>query len=713
MKWGARARGVAAHRPHNGEHTFRGEGYFGRRGVIMRQLEQVFLLVMALLGASYVDGYAACPNMCSAHGRCSHEGRCECFDGYKEGDCSLMICPFGAAWADFATGVDDAHNDAECSNKGICNRNTGDCECQNGFDGEACARRTCPSSCNTRGKCQSLLYYAATKDPGSGMVTYPGPNDEINQVYTYKTQWDAEKIYGCNCDDNYYGPDCSMQFCPNGDDPKTTGQNNEIQKGVCKAGTGTFTLSFRGQTTRPIPYNARRAEMMEALHELTTITAVEVTLFDDGACGNIKSTFIIEFLQEFGDLPIIVPDGTQLKFPDGDQEANIIMAQDTRGSKESEQCSNRGICDITTGYCTCSTNYKTSNGLSPPGEGIRGDCGYDYQTVSKCPGAIGCSGHGMCSNSPSYRCSCAAGWRGAECSERTCPTGVSWFNRPTANEELHLSEDVECSDYGICDRTTGQCMCLDGFSGASCNRMDCPGEPKCSGHGQCHTMYEMAKLAEVNGVVAGFTYGDTPNNPATWDAEMVMGCVCNEGYHGYDCSLYSCPTGDNPDTDDPTQVDEQQNLACVDENGAGSVVLDYKGQLTTSISVDATAIDVRDALEALSNIRYVTVTNATDSQMLCDTTANGGGGFTVTFLTEHGDLPLISVESSTGDAAITITEVTKGTKENAVCSDRGICDESTGDCVCFPGYAGSNGMGAVGTIADCGSLESIIAEGIQ
>jgi hypothetical protein len=160
-------------------------------------------------------------------------------------------------------------------------------------------------------------------------------------------------------------------------------------------------------------------------------------------------------------------------------------------------------------------------------------------------------------------------------------------------------------------------------------------------------------------------------------------------------------------------VDEQQNLACVDDDGAGTVVLDYKGQLTTSISVGATAEDVRDALEALSNIRYVTVTNATDSQMLCDTTANGGGGFTVTFLTEHGDLPLISVESSTGDAAITITEVTKGTKENAVCSDRGICDESTGDCVCFPGYASSNGMGGAGTIADCGSLESIIAEGIQ
>ena len=37
----------------------------------------------------------------------------------------LKICPFGAAWSDQATATDTAHNSAECSNRGICDRSTG------------------------------------------------------------------------------------------------------------------------------------------------------------------------------------------------------------------------------------------------------------------------------------------------------------------------------------------------------------------------------------------------------------------------------------------------------------------------------------------------------------------------------------------------------------------------------------------------------------
>jgi len=39
------------------------------------------------------------------------------------------------AWSDMASGVDLAHQNAECSNRGICNRRTGACECQKGFEG--------------------------------------------------------------------------------------------------------------------------------------------------------------------------------------------------------------------------------------------------------------------------------------------------------------------------------------------------------------------------------------------------------------------------------------------------------------------------------------------------------------------------------------------------------------------------------------------------
>lgn len=666
--------------------------------IIFRFIFQLSLIVV------YVAGYSTCPNHCSSHGRCNDNQQCECFNGYMGGDCSQRICPFGDAWADFASGTDLAHLPAECSNRGICDRTTGDCDCQTGFDGAACERRQCPSNCNQRGKCQSLMYHAQTKDRGQDMESYPGEEGEINKVYTYYSRWDSEKIFGCNCDEGFYGTDCSLQYCPTGDDPKTPDQFNEEQKGICTASAGTFTLSFRGETTKPIPYNAKAADLKSALEGLSTVTRVGVSLFGAAVCSPLEASFIVTFQQQFGDLPILVPDTKQLAFPDGNIEATMIMSEDRTGSKESDECSNRGICDATSGVCVCSTGFKTSDGYNQ--EGIRGDCGYNYQVVKRCPGPVSCSGHGMC-NSATHRCSCMAGWRGAECSERTCPTGTAWFGFPTANEELHVREDVECSNAGSCDRTTGRCACLEGFSGASCNRLDC--KEGCSGHGHCLNMYEMAKISEVNGVVAGFTYGDTPNNPVTWDAEMVMGCVCNKGFHGYDCSLYSCPTGDNPDSQ--LQTDEMQKINCTDADSTASIVLDYKGQLTAPLSTSTSSSSLRDALEALGNIRVVDVANITVGDSLCATEAEGGGGFEITFLTEHGDLPLLSVHSSTtGDPVIEVIEVVKGTKENAVCSDRGICDETTGTCECFAGYAGSNGMGGPGIIPDCGHVEKIVAD---
>lgn len=38
---------------------------------------------------------------------------------------------------------DVAHFPAECSNKGICNRKSGKCECEKGFTGDACERSEC------------------------------------------------------------------------------------------------------------------------------------------------------------------------------------------------------------------------------------------------------------------------------------------------------------------------------------------------------------------------------------------------------------------------------------------------------------------------------------------------------------------------------------------------------------------------------------------
>lgn len=68
----------------------------------------------------------------------------------------------------------------------------------------------------------------------------------------------------------------------------------------------------------------------------------------------------------------------------------------------------------------------------------------------------------------------------------------------------------------------------------------------CSGHGRCLTISELAKHAKQNGVLTPKSYGADPNNPYTWDAHRMMGCLCDEGYDGFDCSLRSCPAGNDP-----------------------------------------------------------------------------------------------------------------------------------------------------------------------
>merc|ERR1711988_2003509 len=119
---------------------------------------------------------------------------------------------------------------------------------------------------------------------------------------------------------------------------------------------------------------------------------------------------------------------------------------------------------------------------------------------------------------------------------------------PTSTDVAHL-DLVECSNNGICDRSNGVCECREGFKvEPACDVMACPALNNCNGHGTCYDMQQLAKLAENNGDLSPYSYGRLQNDPNTWDAEMLKGCVCDEGYEGYDCSLVKCPTGDDPDT---------------------------------------------------------------------------------------------------------------------------------------------------------------------
>jgi len=62
-----------------------------------------------------------------------------------------------------------------CSGRGNCSRKTGKCDCNPGFEGDACQNKTCPSNCSGHGKCDVTLG-------------------------------------ACKCDQGFTGSDCSTQL---------------------------------------------------------------------------------------------------------------------------------------------------------------------------------------------------------------------------------------------------------------------------------------------------------------------------------------------------------------------------------------------------------------------------------------------------------------------------------------------------------------------
>jgi hypothetical protein len=651
---------------------------------------------------------------------------------------------------------------------GLCDYITGTCECYEGFEGDACQRSICKDNCNHNGQCVSMTRMARFYD-----VTY--------------SNWDSTKIYGCKCDEGYEGYDCSHKVCPKGDDPLTVDQVNEVQllmvslpTDVTATSNDWFTLLFQGWTTERIYASDSESTVKQRIEALHSIREVSVTFLDtsnlevagnannitDTQCGYANAQFVrIEFLQDFGDLPPLrikqtngnlnqetlcgtvknacVTDNLYYQCDDetflGQLSTDLDYdVQAVMGTKEEEYCSNRGICDTDTGICDCSYNFESSDGYGENAQaGVRGDCGYKAGPVVSCPGEeIECSGHGVCTNDPTYVCQCLEGWQGADCSLRTCPSGTAWFDLAVADNVAH--QEVECSNNGICDRDYGTCNCNDGFVGEACDRFACAhvmsgdvndGDEwmesgvECNGNGQCLSMRDLALYGNVNGVVQDYTYGATPNDAATWDYDVIYGCLCDEGFEGPDCSQRSCPTGDNLDSEG---VQEIQTVVCahlksrfnsqtsLDEYDPDvQFTLSFRSEITDALYHDASSEDIKDALEALSTVDSVVVEFADSITVACASPETDSdpqnSTWAITFFAPTGDIPQIEfAEQFTNDAELdpglsfSVSTTQDATTEDAVCSERGVCDYMTGQCACFTGWGSSDGQGAQGDREDCG-----------
>lgn len=224
---------------------------------------KLFIAVSAILLAQVS---AKCANGCSGHGTCGAGSQCNCHHNYMGSDCSLRTCYFAKAWVDTPTGDrngdgdvtmeiqydvndgysseryssqygvardikfipnnetgltpqqqkwDEAHFYMECSNKGLCNRKTGQCECFPGYEGEGCQRTTCPGETENQKKCS-----------GHGTCV-----SSFKDVSNYRL-WDKMKTFKCQCDPGYKGSDCSLRTCAMEADPQAHQQvyTSSLQK---------------------------------------------------------------------------------------------------------------------------------------------------------------------------------------------------------------------------------------------------------------------------------------------------------------------------------------------------------------------------------------------------------------------------------------------------------------------------------------------------
>ena len=180
------------------------------------------LAILACMMPVMVLG-ASCDNACSGHGTCGQNGVCTCFDnwgvglGRLSGDCSERICPFEFAWVDTPDKLGNHHKYAECSNRGVCDRESGECECFPGYEGKACARTTCPNDCSGHGRCKPIQDLPYRQTP----MQYDDGSFLAQKAYTFSNsyyKWDADKTRGCVCDPEYGDVDCSKRMCMYGND---------------------------------------------------------------------------------------------------------------------------------------------------------------------------------------------------------------------------------------------------------------------------------------------------------------------------------------------------------------------------------------------------------------------------------------------------------------------------------------------------------------
>ncbi|KAK6484670.1 tenascin-N-like isoform X1 [Huso huso] len=184
---------------------------------------------------------------------------------YLKDQCSQGCCGGGAGLASL------------CSGHGTFKRDTCGCDCDEGWEGEDCSRRSCPNECNDNGRCvdgKCVCYEGYTGVDCSEQLCLNDCSDKGRCV-------DGK----CQCFSGFTDEDCSQRTCLN-----DCSSNGECDDGVCICEEGFFGDDC-SRVLGPKDFRLVKASEESLLVNWDSVPGAEyylLTYYPEGAEGNIK-----------------------------------------------------------------------------------------------------------------------------------------------------------------------------------------------------------------------------------------------------------------------------------------------------------------------------------------------------------------------------------------------------------------------------------------
>jgi len=407
-------------------------------------------LSVLVLASAIGAAVASCPNSCSGRGECDTNDQCGCYlEGkvlnaagnigaedtlqaqFTGADCSLMTCPRGISFTTVASAIFHEAS-VECSDAGVCNRETGMCECYEGHEGSACQRTTCPNDCSGHGVCQDNTDFAEdyaraisvqinTKrytprcEEGAAVdeSNCPRQIEHLDDYYTtfmatYDDAWDSTLQTGCLCDSGYYGADCSMRECPSNSDPLDTSCTTENA-----AGDEVNIRAALSALNPPFEYGDNFHDPVATQTYLTDTAIAYTELYGRSNVWNNVKDFATVY-EHYSDLARSCTSFYLI-------QQNKVDIHATTVTQTAFEITTDGILDEL--HTRTTSTASTATQVVYPMNVDSWVCDYMWDSAAvKVPYCGGqwagqqCSGRGLCDSSTG-NCACFSGYTGNDCSE--------------------------------------------------------------------------------------------------------------------------------------------------------------------------------------------------------------------------------------------------------------------------------------------------------